>query len=573
MSTNKIEWEESDDYSSDTDKDENKNINEENKDENININENKYIEIEKNININIPSKEILEQQKSHTRACVTLTLDKTNTRLASGGNDGRINQYDLHSMTNDGESFKCIKQEDNVIVKQLQYSPINQLLLLISSSLRPQILNREGDVIGTCVAGYPYIMDQNQTKGHKGECTYGAWNPNQETQILTSSLDGSARIWDINTCTKKCQQIYKFRTKPGIMDSVGVTTCQYSYNGSRIAGGSIDGSIQIWDTNRQQYPIVTLPNIHKSSITNIQFVPQNDNLLLTRGDIFDNSIHVWDMRTIKTSIVNKPLYTFDAPCFGGSNTSNIVVHDTGNFFAYPCATQRNVDNSDGVAQGKDSVVQDKDAAVQDKEDTSVLGNRIEYRSLNDGKVIECIDLNDTTTADIIYMLWNTHSNEVYTSFSDGKIIGFFNPNDKCNLQRAKNIIGKSKKNNINFIDEVEAFEHSFVPGSEDDPTSKNYQHKKSIKHIVKKPPAYREAEYSQTSHLHYYLRDKVQKNQFDVSQDPREALLKYNQDDTSTYYLSAYKDTQPIPIFQTSSTISDDSDDNSYDVNEKRRRI
>uniref|UniRef100_A0A0A9YI48 Uncharacterized protein n=1 Tax=Lygus hesperus TaxID=30085 RepID=A0A0A9YI48_LYGHE len=167
--------------------------------------------------------------------------------------------------------------------------------------------------------------------------------------------------------------------------------------------------------------------------------------------------------------------------------------------------------------------------------------------------------------DVVRNYWNTQTCESFTSFSDGTIIGIFNRSGdggtsvQGNLQRAKSVLGRSQRNAINFVDEVQAFEHSFVPGSDDDPISKNHQHKHKSKHTVKRPPAYREAEYSQTSHLHYYLRDKVQKNQFNVAQDPREALLKYTQDKDSTYYLAAYNKTQPNPIFTNAADSDDDS--------------
>lgn len=43
-----------------------------------------------------------------------------------------------------------------------------------------------------------YIVDLKQTKGHLSGLTCGEWHPKDKDTILTSSEDGSLRIWDVN---------------------------------------------------------------------------------------------------------------------------------------------------------------------------------------------------------------------------------------------------------------------------------------------------------------------------------------------------------------------------------------
>lgn len=46
--------------------------------------------------------------------------------------------------------------------------------------------------------GDMYIRDLKNTKGHITGLTCGEWHPKAKETILTSSEDGSLRIWDVN---------------------------------------------------------------------------------------------------------------------------------------------------------------------------------------------------------------------------------------------------------------------------------------------------------------------------------------------------------------------------------------
>ena len=46
--------------------------------------------------------------------------------------------------------------------------------------------------------GDMYIRDLKNTKGHISGLTCGEWHPKTKETVLTSSEDGSLRIWDVN---------------------------------------------------------------------------------------------------------------------------------------------------------------------------------------------------------------------------------------------------------------------------------------------------------------------------------------------------------------------------------------
>ncbi len=44
-----------------------------------------------------------------------------------------------------------------------------------------------------------YIQDMSNTKGHVASILDGKWHPIEKKNFMTSSLDGSIRIWDIES--------------------------------------------------------------------------------------------------------------------------------------------------------------------------------------------------------------------------------------------------------------------------------------------------------------------------------------------------------------------------------------
>lgn len=50
-----------------------------------------------------------------------------------------------------------------------------------------------------------YIRDAKNTKGHITGCTFGEWHPAERQTALTSSEDGTVRIWDVTNFKQQKQ--------------------------------------------------------------------------------------------------------------------------------------------------------------------------------------------------------------------------------------------------------------------------------------------------------------------------------------------------------------------------------
>ena len=139
-------------------------------------------------------------------------------------------------------------------IRAVSWSPSGDAFLVVAGSAEPKVLDRDGRELGYFTRGDMYIRDLKHTRGHIMGCTSGAWHPRDKSVVLTASEDGTLRLWDIEHISKdggaaggKCQTavVKAQSSKPG---RLGVSACAWSPDGSMIAGGVSDGSIQIWST-------------------------------------------------------------------------------------------------------------------------------------------------------------------------------------------------------------------------------------------------------------------------------------------------------------------------------------
>ena len=98
------------------------------------------------------------------------------------------------------------------------------------------------------IRGDMYIQDLANTKGHVAAITDGKWHPTERNLFLTSSLDGSLRVFDLLSKTVGVdsqlmhRDIIKASNNKGGM-KLAISSICYSRTGAYIAGGCVDGSV------------------------------------------------------------------------------------------------------------------------------------------------------------------------------------------------------------------------------------------------------------------------------------------------------------------------------------------
>lgn len=236
--------------------------------------------------------------KGHTKVVSALAVDQTGSRVLSGSYDYTVRMYDFQGMNARLQSFRQLEPFEGHQIRGLSWSPTSDRFLCVTGSAQAKIYDRDGLTLGEFVKGDMYIRDLKNTKGHISGLTCGEWHPKSKETILTSSEDGSLRIWDVNDFKSQKQVIKPKLARPG---RVPVTTCTWDCEGKKIAGGVGDGSIQIWSIKAGwgSRPDISVANGHSDDITGLKF-SSDGQILLSRS--FDGSLKVWDVRKMKESL-------------------------------------------------------------------------------------------------------------------------------------------------------------------------------------------------------------------------------------------------------------------------------
>ncbi|GAB2234475.1 hypothetical protein Droror1_Dr00003729 [Drosera rotundifolia] len=236
--------------------------------------------------------------KGHTKVVSALAVDHTGSRVLSGSYDYSVRMYDFQGMNARLASFRQFEPFEGHQVRALSWSPTSGYFLCVTGSAQAKIYDRDGLTIGEFIKGDMYIRDLKNTKGHISGLTCGEWHPKTKETILTSSEDGSLRIWDVNDFKSQKQVIKPKLQRPG---RVPVTTCAWDREGKSIAGGIGDGSIQVWNLKPGwgSRPDIHVEKAHSEDITGLKF-SSDGRLLLSRS--FDSTLKVWDLRQMKQSL-------------------------------------------------------------------------------------------------------------------------------------------------------------------------------------------------------------------------------------------------------------------------------
>lgn len=69
---------------------------------------------------------------------------------------------------------------------------------MATGSSQPKVFNRDGVPQLQFVKGDPYLADMANTKGHTLNVTAAQWHPSEKNTVMTASMDGTVRLWDLN---------------------------------------------------------------------------------------------------------------------------------------------------------------------------------------------------------------------------------------------------------------------------------------------------------------------------------------------------------------------------------------
>ncbi|KAL7559517.1 hypothetical protein ACA910_010328 [Epithemia clementina (nom. ined.)] len=224
----------------------------------------------------LPSSTSATAVRTATTTCIV--LDPSGSRFALGSRDSYVRLYDFSGMDHrHAEPFQATMAQEGYGVVSCVYSNTGDRLLVGTASAQPVVLDRDGrqPPIVHFVRGDVYVSDQSKTMGHVAAVTAVDWHPLERDIVLTASLDGSARLWNLATGKLQfekltCHKVFSAKSQRGARTAV--TSICFHPGGRYFALGTACGSLQIWSTNsRSNRPERVVQTSHSASITWLQY--------------------------------------------------------------------------------------------------------------------------------------------------------------------------------------------------------------------------------------------------------------------------------------------------------------
>ncbi len=244
----------------------------------------------------------------------TISLDPAGSRLIVGSSDNTLRMYDFNGMDLAAKAFKIVTVQEGHSIVQAAFSNTGNQIVVGTTSAQPMILDRDGHEIIEFNKGDMYVTDMTHTDGHVSNITGVDWHPLQRDLVITSSLDGSVRIWDLEKNKTKFQKLCSTKDRVyRIKDSRGkrtkVTCVTFAPSGREFTCGTICGSIQVWSSTKvgsRPDRVVYDAHLSGSRKVPIHSLTYNfDGKKLASRSMDDECVKIWDAR--RMSRTAKPL--------------------------------------------------------------------------------------------------------------------------------------------------------------------------------------------------------------------------------------------------------------------------
>lgn len=471
------------------------------------------------------------------KAVTAIAADPSGARLASGSVDYDLSFWDFGGMDASLRSFRTLQPCENHPIKCLQYSMTGDSILVISGSAQAKVLDRDGFEKCETIKGDQYITDMARTKGHTASLNSGIWHPFTKEEYLTCSQDSTCRIWVLHK-PKAHKALIKCRAQNGV--KTVPTNCAYSREGTVVACGCVDGSIQMWD-HRKNFVNPSLINrsAHGSGndISCLSF-SYLGHMLSSRS--CDDSLKLWDLRAFKN-----PLFT----------ASNI-------FSRY--------DSTDCMFSPDDSMIITGESLPKNQQ----AGRCLFYST----KTFDLVHEIEVTNSHVIKTLWHPKLNQIFVGCGNGIVKCYYDI--KRSLRGAKLCVVKQrhKQKHVEMMPSQQIITpHALPLFRQDRPKSVRKQMEKDRLDPVKSRRPDLPITSGQGGRVassggtlsSFVIRNLGLSKRIEDDQDPREAILKYAKvaEENPFWITPAYKKNQPKQIFQT-----DGDDESSGEPSNKKQK-
>lgn len=253
-----------------------------------------------------PAGQRLSTFSNHQAAVIGLDTSSDGRRLASVGQDGYVNLYDLTSrklantfeahkgaiynirFTPDNQSVITVGEDKLIHIWQLDEAlseTLSETLVGHAGLITALALNPSGEIIATSGGDRAVRLwdlqrdDLHVLKAHQETVNAVAISPDSQ---LIASADGVGRLNLWNTAGELQ------RSLPG--HSGAISTLAFSPDGTVMASASADGTAKLWQQFETDTPAAITLRGHTGKVNGVAFHPDGEHLA-TAGN--DDSIRIW----------------------------------------------------------------------------------------------------------------------------------------------------------------------------------------------------------------------------------------------------------------------------------------
>ena len=159
----------------------------------------------------------------------------------------------------------------------------------------PRLLTGDNDgliYLTTVSQGGAFATDTKPFKGHNSSVEEIQWSPSETSVFASSSSDGTVRVWDIRSKSRKpAITVQASRTDVNVMSWSRQTS-------HLLASGADDGVWAVWDLRQwkagggRPTPLASF-DYHKEQISSLEWHPTDDSIMAVAAG--DNTVTLWDL--------------------------------------------------------------------------------------------------------------------------------------------------------------------------------------------------------------------------------------------------------------------------------------
>lgn len=162
-----------------------------------------------------------------------------------------------------------------------------------SHGAEPKLLTGDNDglIYLTSATEGSFATDTKPFKGHNNSVEDIQWSPSEGSVFASSSSDGTVRVWDVRSKSRKPAITVQAST-------TDVNVLSWSRATSHLlASGADDGGWAVWDLRQwkggsKPTPLASF-DYHKEQITSIEWHPTEDSIMAVAAG--DNTVTLWDL--------------------------------------------------------------------------------------------------------------------------------------------------------------------------------------------------------------------------------------------------------------------------------------